>query len=413
MNKKKVGRDLFYGWYIVAAGFIIMGTAFGIAINCASLFIKPISDDLGFSRSAINATLTLRQIVMMFIAVFAGRIFSKFDIKRMMRVSTIVLFVSFFSLSFSKSILMFYFLTIILSISVSLLAIIPVSLIINNWFHEKRGLAIGIAFMGSGVGGMIFNSLAGHWIMNYGWQRTYQILALIMLLFIFPCTFFILHIKPKDIGLKAFGEAADFSQGGSGGELKGVTLAEALKSHQFWLVFLIITAISICISTLMTSISPHLSDIGYSVSYSANIVALSMGSLALGKIALGYLYDRLGITKTNIISGIATVGGILGLLYGQYFFSLVLIIIGSGLGCAFGTIANPIITQEVFGAKDYTSIYGLLSAASSLGGIISPVLNGVFYDKTGSYNTFFIISATIGLMSIFMQKFVFSKEIKA
>lgn len=412
MKRKQVRTNIFYGWFIVAAGFIIMATAVGIVNNCASLFIKPISGDLGFPRSKINAIFTIRAMVRMVVSLFAGRIFSKFNVKKLMQVSTIVLFISYFLHSLAKSLMMFYLLTIIVNIAASLLTILPLSLIINNWFYEKRGVAIGIAFMGSGIGGMIFNSLVGRWIVSYGWQSSYQILSVILLLAIFPCTFFIIHLRPKDVGLEALGRTTYNSVTDTETESEGMMLSEALRTSKFWIIFTLTTTIALSIDTLMQTIAPHLTDVGYSITFSANIVALSMGSLAIGKLILGHSYDRLGIRLSNIISGIATISGLIGLIYAQYFISLILITVGVGLGCAFGTIANPIITQQIFGAKDYSSIYGVLSAANGLGAMIGPILNGYFFDKTGSYVTFLIISVIIGIISTSMHPFVFPKRIK-
>lgn len=410
MKKKLAQYDIFYGWYIVAAGFIIMSTSWVIVYNCSSLFIKPISDDLGFTRSQISATMTIRAAFQMIIALLSGKIFRRYNIKRLMQIATIALFISFFSYSFVSSLIMFYILSAISSISVSLMSILPLAIIINNWFNERRGLAIGIAFMGSGVGGMILGSLVGGWIVSYGWRSTHQILATIMILCSLPCISFIIRMRPEEIGLSPLGGDKNILIDGVREEQKGVMLAEALKTNIFWGIIMSSVLLSLSLNTLMMSISPHLTDIGYTITFSANIVALANGFLAMGKLLLGKLYDSLGIRIATTASCVAGLVGLLGLVFADYSVALIAIILGVGLGCAFGTIANPIIAYNMFGKKDYGSINGVLQSANGMGGVIGPILTGYLYDRSGNYISSFSIMIVIIILVIIMYQFVFSRK---
>lgn len=409
MKEKLIRGKVFYGWYIVAAGFIIMATAWIVVFNTSSLFIKPISESLGFTRSQISVTITIRSACQMMVALFSGKILTKFNIKKLMVVGTITLFLSIFSYSLVSSLIMFYLLSAIASISVSFMGILPLALILNNWFNTKQGLAIGIAFMGSGIGGMIFGSLAGQWIVNYGWRTTHQILASIMLLCSLPCILFIVHTRPEDVGLYPLGGYRDIDINGVRKE-KGVVFSEAVKSNIFWGLIICAIFISLGINTLMISIAPHLNDIGYSTIFSANIVALSNGSLAIGKLALGRIYDSLGTRIATTIACVSILIGLIGLLFAQYHIALFAIIFGAGLGTAFGTVANPIITSNIFGLRDYASINGVLQAATAMGGVIGPTLSGYIYDRNGSYNIYFIAMIVIIIFTILMYQFVFSKH---
>lgn len=408
MKNKFDLSNIFYGWYIVAAGFIIMASGWGIVYNSASLFLKPISADLGFTRSQISVTLTISAIVQLIISLFAGRIFSRFNIKRLMQLSSIVLFISFFAHSLATSLITFYILSVIKSAAMSLLGILPLSLIISSWFYERRGFAIGIAFMGSGIGGMIFNSLAGLWIVIYGWQITFQILAVIMLLTIAPCTFFIIHIRPQDIGLFPLGKPVNNLVEKSEEKLEGLMLSEASKTLRFWNLVISLLIINVCMNSLLIFVAPHLSDIGYSLRFSANIAAISMGSLAIGKLVLGHFFDKFGILITTTIACLATTCGLLALILARYSLALIAIIICLGLGVAFVTIANPIITHKLFGFKDYSSINGILAAAASGGSVISPIMSGYFYDKTNSYNIYFMILVILSLIVTLLFYFTLS-----
>lgn len=400
-------KKIYYGWIIVAAAFIIMATAWASVYNCSSLFIKPISEDLGFTRTEISATMTIRGIFQMIISFLSGKIFKKFNIIKLMRVCTITLVVSFFLYSISSSLIIFYLLTVIISVSVSLVCVLPFSLILSNWFIKDRGFAIGIAFMGSGVGGMILSPLVGNWIASFGWRFAYRALALIMLLTITPCTFFIVRTDPKDLGLIPYGFDDTIEPDNREEEYEGMMLRDAFRTIRFWTLCLSSIFLLIGVNTLVMSLSPHLTDIGYSIPFSANIVALTMGSIAVGKIILGKLFDNLGPRKAVTIACISTLSGLVGLVYANYYIALAVIVIFSGIGCAYGTVANPVLTVELYGKKDYSSIFGFLSAVGALGGIIGPILSGYLYDISGSYLISFKIFIVLNLISIILYQFIF------
>ncbi|NLY66246.1 MAG: MFS transporter [Tissierellia bacterium] len=413
MKEKLYHGKIFYGWYIVAAAFVIMAVGWGITFNTASLFINPISEDLGLSRKAINMTFTIRSLCQLVISLFAGLIYTRLKMKNLMKLTSITLALSFFLHAYVKNLGLLYFLTITASVSMVLLGTLPLSIILNNWFHERIGFVIGLAFTGSGLGGMILNSLIGKWIIAYGWRVTYKILGIILFVAIVPCVFFIIKIHPKEIGLTPLGtgESAASSDSDDGGsEKEGMMLSEAMKTIRFWGLCLSLIFISISGLSLMQNISPHLIDVGYSIDFSANIVALSMGALAIGKMLLGYLLDKLGLRKTSFISSFAILFGCIAMLYPKYLLALAVVIAGAGIGTSYYTVANPVIAQRLYGRKDYNSIYGFISAAHSLGGIISPIIIGFLYDLSGSYFSSFKIMVIISVLTIIIFNFVLPRE---
>lgn len=409
MIKKLDHGKIYYGWFIVAASFIIMASSMGIVNNTSSLFLKPISDDLGFTRSAISATLTIRSITQMIVALFSGKIFSKYNLRNVMKLSTIVLVISFFSYSLVSTLPLFYIITIIVSLSFSLISMLPLGLILSNWFYERIGMVMGIAFMGSGIGGMLFNSLAGKWILAYGWRNSYQILALIIFLTVAPCVFLIIRINPRDLGLRPLGEPSE-SSSKLHRQNDGVMLQEVIKTNNFWALIICSILLAMTLNTLMMTVSPHLTDIGYSITYSANIVALCMGAIAVGKLILGYLYDKLGVKISTVIAGISTIIGIVSLINYNSYFSIVLLIVSTGIGCAYGTVGPPIIARTLYGKRDYSAIYGVVFAANSIGSALGPLLNGFIYDLTGSYLFGFKLMLLIAFLTIITYLFVLPKE---
>src|SRR6056297_72634 len=403
---------VFYGWFIVASSFLIMALGWGIVFNTSSLFIEPISEALEISRKTMNFTFTLRSLTQLLISLASAIIFKRFKMINVMKICSILLVVSFFLHSYISSVIMLYILNTLSTVGVILISVLPLSAILNNWFHIKRGLVVGISFMGSGIGGMIFSPITGYFIVNHGWRSAYQFLGIVISLVIIPITFFVLKAKPRDIGEYPLGSSEEIEKEAENSkeELPGITFSEAIKTVRFWAISSASVILSIVGMSLMLNISPHLTNIGYSVTFSANIVALTMGSLAIGKIILGHLFDRLGIrTATSIAVGFL-IFGTMGMLYATNYIALFAVITGTGLGTAFYTIANPIITTKVYGSLDYSSIYGFLTAVIGFGGIISPMIVGALYDISGSYYSSYKLMLALGIAVLIIYQFVFPKK---
>ena len=383
---------IFYGWYIVAAGFLIMSAAFGIITNCVGLFVKPVCEDMGFTRQAFSMNQTLVSFSMMAIPLLSGKIFSRFRVKRVMEVCTIVLIIAYASYSFCSSIPSFYIVSVLVGLSLGGVASVPLSLLVSNWFHARRGLATGLVFMGSGVGGMVFNPVVSWLLQEMGWRQTYQIMSVAVTLLIAPAVFFVVRQDPAELGLVPLGNGRVLSEGPVG---DGMLFQDAKKTAAFYILCLCIMLSSMGGSVLMQNNAPFLTDIGYSVSVGATIAALCQGSLAAGKMVLGQLYDKLGTWRATLISNGAIILGLGCMLIAELPPILIVIILLQGIGCAFGTVAPPIVTQSVFGLRDYSTIYGIVSAMGSFGSALAPVFAATVYDYTGSYKGAFAAVAVV------------------
>lgn len=402
-----------YGWFVVLASFLIMAVGFASVYNCASLFVQPITEDLGFSRSQFNVTMTIRAACQVAVSLLAGKIFRPGRILSIMKVASLVLIGSFLMNSFAHTLVEFYILSVLMAVALSLITVLPISIILSNWFETGRGGALGLAFMGSGVGGMILSALTGRWIEGYGWRAAYQILSVLMVLVVIPSVFLILRVKPEDIGLKAIGARSDQETEAAAEVMKGLTLTQATHRVSFWALTLASILMIIAINALMMNVAPHLADIGYSITFSANVVALIMGSLALGKFFLGKLFDGIGLERTVIIAGLANILALIGTVWATSYLGLALTILFVGVGCAYATIAPSVLTIELYGRRDYNAILGILTAVGSMGSVIGPIMTGIMYDASGDYYSSFQLSIVFCVIALVIYTGIFLHQRKA
>lgn len=398
-------KKLHYGWVIVIACSLVMAAAMGIISNCASLFIKPISDDLGVSRRAVSSTISVLSIGAMITSLFVGRLFNDHNIVSIMRVAIIVMIICFFCNSLFTNIQAFYITAAINGICQVMLTTMPITFILNNWFKTDVGTALGLASMGSGIGGALFNALAGIWIEAYGWRVTYRILTAIILALAIPCVYFVIKRSPEDKGCTPY-EKRDKNKNTETEKedidelhrdmTSGVTFEQARRTKFFRIFCGCAIGLGMCMNGMYYSISPRLQDLGYSISFSANFLAVGMFVMAAGQILLGKIFDKQGVRSAFTLANLCLLASQIGLLIaGKTPFGFILVFAGLLFGVVYGTVCIPLAIPLIFGKRDYKAIMGFLAAMVSFGGALGPIFAGAIYDSCGSYNPAYVIFSVI------------------
>lgn len=400
MKKFLEKHHIYYGWVIVILLMIVIGMAYGICHNCYTLFIQPICEKYGYLRQAYTGTLTIRYICLMAVAFFSGSIYKRFGVLKFMRIFGVLMPISYFLLSFSNSIVAFYILETIIGICVPFLAFQAATVVTANWFVEKRGAATGVAFMGSGFFGMIFNALAGSWMEKFGYEMTYRILAIIIVVVLVPILFFLLKERPEDIGLMPYGVSKEESDHKD--ILYGYTLKEGIKKPGFYMLLFMVLVIGFTTSSLANNIVTNVSDNGFSHAYAAGVNSFYLGGVCLAKLLLGVLFDKFGMKKSMFLSMGLLIVSFICMYFANLNFLHAGIVIGAAMGCASGTIAYPLLTQSICGNKDYAMISGIVTAIGSLGGALCPVITNGMYDQLGNYHLAFIICTVLTLLVLVM-----------
>lgn len=406
-------KGFFRGWLVVFAGLILMISVYGIVNNCASLFIKPVTEDLGFSRSEFSLYYTVIALSTMVIALFMGKLAKKFKLKNIMLVGCVLAGIGYIGYSYANSIYVFYLMSIFSGLGLGMTTLTPLSIIISNWFVEKRGLALGLTFMGSGVGGMIFNPIANYIILNYSWRQSYLVLGIIILVTTIPVVLIFMSEKPSDKGLLPYGYS-NSSENVLDNSAKGIMLGDAVKTKIFWIMVVGLILITIIAMGVQMHIASYLTDIGYSPTFAASVISINMGVVILGKILLGYVFDKVGCEKGVIFVGLQVFLGVLALLFASKYPAIIVFIICWGIGNCMGTIVPALITSEIFGKRDYSTIVGVVNAVVLLGAALGSAVTGKLYDMSGGYTlawmTYLVL--TVIMVGLILISLVLGKKKK-
>lgn len=379
MDKKKI----FYGWWIVLACFLNMTLIYASVANLVSLFIIPVTQELNCSVTQFTTYFTVMALASIFTGPIAGSLIRKMNIKLYLSIFNSIAALSFFGFSFATQVYHFYIFGVLMGVGMVGGSLIPVSILITNWFNEKRGLCLGIALAGSGFGGAVLSPLINWVITTYSWRGGYLTLSMLIFAVLLPFAIFVIKFTPADKGLLPLGMAKNSNAQSI--ELMGATQSQALKSLSFWALSLAIFVSGIVINSMLIYLTPILREVGVASSDAAMILSLASAMVIFAKLGVGRLFDKVGLITTLLVVSAASLSSLIFLSHSDTMALAILFCIFTGIGSTAITVTPAYITSALFGQKEYGAKYGTLSIFISLGAAVSPVISGVIYSINQSY----------------------------
>lgn len=381
---KSKGGKFFYGWWIVIGCTIIMAVLFASIINTFSLYVLPVTTDLSIGRSEFTYFYSIVTIVSMLFNPVFGMLIKKIKVRYMVTGCVILAFIGDLLLSRATGLVTIYLCGVLMGIALSGGATIPVSVLITNWFTEKRGLCMGIAMAGSGVGAAVLTPIVSWMLTSYGWRTSYLIMGIVILVCILPFSLFVFRLTPEEKGLKPYGYGNETTESKSK-NLTGLSYVETLKKPMFWLLCATIVLVAIIVNAVVVNYVPLLTDLGAP----ANVITISL-SLAgvfiiIGKILAGKIFDSFGSMVGTVALMLFTAVQFLFLYHPTSMVTAMLFIGFHGLGAPAANLLPAIIIGPLFGDKDYASKYGITSLFAALGAALSSFVAGFIYDTTHAY----------------------------
>lgn len=396
-------KTIFYGWFIVACCVLIMALCYAPIVSCASLFIKPITEELGFTRSGFTLVQTITTLLGIVLAPMIGKFMAGKHMHKILVISVIGVSLSYGLYSTAYSLPGFYLRAVLVGCFAAGATMLPISIVITNWFQKSRGLALSIAMAGSGVGGAILSPLIGNWITNFGWRKTYMILGVLMFVVLVPATALIVRQNPSDKGLEPYGAdtaAAQQKKAGAPASEWNPSLAELRQLPFFWAFVLGVLLVSLT-GSVISHIPSAIMDAGYSTETAAAIASLYLAIAVPGKLLLGHIFDKYGAKAGILFGNAAFLLSVIALMFIQAPPMLYLMAVLFGFGTCIGTVSGTVLTSQLFGTKHYAETHGFITMFKNAGFAFGVPLIAVIYDLSGSYHiAWTIIAAAAVIMTI-------------
>jgi predicted MFS family arabinose efflux permease len=267
---------------------------------------------------------------------------------------------------------------------------VPHVFLISEWFSTKRASAIGVVFAGSGVGIMALAPLSEWLISGYGWERAFEIFSAIVLISLLPAVWLFYLTGP-------YGHPRRRHPPGAA-DPKQWTAKLALRSLQFWLLFIARIAAAAGTTVIVTHQVAHVVDMGFSKLLSASIFGLAGFTSSFGRVIFGFIADQLSKQAAytlNIAMTVIGVGALMILRDPSQAWLLYVYVIFFGIGFGSRAVIFSSLTADIFSGKGFGSILGYSTVAVGVGGALGSYLGGAFHDWTGSYLVSFGLSTLL------------------
>lgn len=396
------GKTLYFGWWVVAATMIGLLFGYGTFVGMTfGLFIKPLETEFGWSRTQISFGLTVCQLLIIIMAPGYGILMDRVGVRRLLLPGIVAFGLTLGAMALLTSSIVHFYLMYIL-IPIAGICTIPMTYtrVIMNWFDAKRGLALGIALSGVGLGAVILPPLLQHLISEYGWRSAYIVMGGLVLMISLPVNILLIRERPEEPELNQTGstDSENSTAHRSGEEIAGLTVRDAFHDRAFWILFFVFGLVGVVSIGPTTHLFAMMTDRGISAHEAARIFSFLGIALILGRIACGYLVDRYFAPYVAFIflSGMALGIAILGLFTSWGATMMGAILLGLGLGAEFDLMSY--LVSRYLGLRSYGQLYGYLYAAFGLGAGTGPVLMGWLFDELGNYTLGLALLSVLGFI---------------
>lgn len=409
-------QRIFYGWYIVAVGFLAnVASSFALA-STMSIFLKPLTADLGVSRGVFSLLRSGEGIIAALIAPLIGTVVDRHGGRWLMVIGTAIVGIGYFVLAHVESFTQFAAIRLTLvTLGDAMMGYMVVNVVIAQWFVRQRGRALAFSSMGVGFAKVCMPVLAAWLILSFGWRHTWFIFGILTLLLLVLPALLIIRPSPESMGLRPDGAAepalddakskTDWRAGEVGAQEALWSRAEAMRTAAFWLLVLTFGISSMGVTGLNLHVYSYVTDIGYSPVIAATVMSIIASMQLASPLAWGVLAERIGAKLAAMLRfviqgiglGVAILTGDLWFLYAGF------LIYGIGLG---GNMVLPdMLWADYFGRRSLGKIRGLGLLISHFVAAIGPPFFGFLFDITGGYGLSFAlfgavlaISAVLSLM---------------
>lgn len=381
-------RRIFYGWYVTIACCI--GLACGLTsvlTGTFSIFLGPLTAEFGWLKSEIFTALLLATVTVTVASPFIGVLIDRFGARRMILIGFVLEGLVLASFAMQTDSLAALYARYILMTLVGLgTTHVSFARIISLWFDRQRGLALGIALAGLGVGGMIWPLLSQWAIEAYGWRTAYLVVTAVVTVTGFLAIALVVRESPAEMGLQPDGAAAKAAAAGAPlPQPGGFTLAEAMRQTSFWVMIVAFFLVGLGIQSLYMHLVPLLVMRNVEPMRAAQAQSLVAAALIVGRLAGGMLMDRFFASRVAsaflvgpIVASALLAAGASGV---DAFIAGML----TGLASGAEVNASAYLAGRYFGLRYFSRIYAWYFSAYSIGAGFGPLVTARAVEHYGGY----------------------------
>jgi MFS family permease len=375
-------------WVVFASACGLMVGAGVINVFAMGVFLKPITEDLGVGRGLFGTALWLNSTANAVACFFVGWLIQRWGLRRVMIPGILLcaLATACYGLIQASPFVLTYAIFAVGGFIAGCQTPIPYATATSLWFDRRRGIALGLAIAGVGLGAAVLPKIAGLLIGAFGWRLAFVGLGLAMLaIALLPVALFIR--EPPDPVERGQRHATLASAATMPGLAAGIVLRRGL----FWALTAAFFLDVVAIQGTLTQMVALLTDRGMALGDAINTLSSVGIALILGRILSGWCLDRFWGPYVAVIFFIVPMIGIASLASGAGGAAPLIGAIGCGIGIGAEVDLMAFFASRYFGLRDYAKIYGIMFGVFSFGVGVGPALSGASWDLFHSYTPIFVV----------------------
>lgn len=385
-------KKIYYG-YVIAISCLIMTFFFvGLGNSTNSLYIVPVTEHFGFSRGGFSLIFSIISLTSLFTSLSYGGLVNILGIKRIIGLGTFSIASAFFIFYNSSTLLEFYLGAFLVGFGVNVTSTSSVSILVNNWFTEKKGLILGLIFAGSGLGGSFFSFIIGKSISINGFSKSYLYTSILLFILAIPITLLIKMNPDESNNIKIRSKTHD--------SLNKKARIKIFKQTNVFMGIISFFLIGVIIHPILTNVPAILIDRGYNSDFATKIYGTIYLILSFAKILLGWINDNYGV-KTSMFVGLGSfiIGAVLLIGMNNHLTAWLFAFV-YGVSTATLSVLLPLFTEVVVGKDNLSNFIGIFMASMSAGITLGIPIISYSYDFFNSYNQVISLYLIIGIIAL-------------
>ncbi len=392
---------VFYGWWINLAAALNLFFTVGIVYYGFPVFYPSLVESLGFTRAQVTQGFLFGFVAAgLALGFLAGYLIDRFGPRAVIRVGVVFAGGSLVLMGSVSHLWQYYVLCVTEVVGYVLAGPIPNQVLVANWFSARRGRAMGLAYLGLGLGGAVSPLLIGGLIARFGWRQTFVLIGVLILAVLLPVAQWMTRSRPAELGLHPDGVAGP----PAAASLAAFNVRRALATRNFWLI---VAGATLTIGAL-GAVSQHLilflKDQQFTTAQATRMASGVLVSSLAGRVIVGHFADR--YSRKNVMAlfylVLALAIPLLFLAPSRFALWAFVLVFGFAMGADYMLI--PLVTAECFGVAALGKLLSIIIMIYSLGQWLGPWLAGRVFDTMGSYDLAWLIltaAGTLGAATIY------------
>jgi MFS family permease len=405
-QKRKSGQNrdtrpspsIFYGWWIVVAAFLNLFFAVGIIFYGFPVFYPAFVTSLGFTRAQVTQGFLLGFLLVgLPFGLLAGALIDRIGARWVILSGVGFIGLPLILMNWMTSFWQYELLCVAEVLGYTLAGPIANQVLISRWFQVRRGRAMGYAYLGLGLGGVVSPPLANFLIRSFGWRHALEITGALILIVLFPVGFWITRSDPAEMSLTPdgaspeFGENENLAEGSRG-------ISTAVRTPNFWLILVGATLVIGAINAVIQHFILFMKDQGYSTTTATRFLSILLASSLGGRVVVGYFADRFKKKNTMALFYLLLGGAIPLLCFARQPLAALAFTVVFGFAMGADYMLIPLVTAECFGVSSLGKLLALIIMGYSIGQWVAPWATGRVFDIYHGYSMAWAILSVAGLL---------------